>query len=42
MKKLMPKKHVLENLLIPFTHLPVTVDQEAPFTPKDDVQESNR
>ncbi|XP_043067218.2 uncharacterized protein [Drosophila bipectinata] len=44
MKKLAPKEHVLENLLIeaesivnsrPLTHLPVTVDQEAPLTPND-------
>ncbi|XP_043069572.1 uncharacterized protein [Drosophila bipectinata] len=44
MKELAPKEHVLENLLIeaesivnsrPLTHLPVTVDQEAPLTPND-------
>ncbi|XP_044571309.1 uncharacterized protein LOC116656217 [Drosophila ananassae] len=44
MQKLAPKEHVLENLLIeaesivnsrPLTHLPVTVDQEAPLTPND-------
>ncbi|XP_043660207.1 uncharacterized protein LOC122624614 [Drosophila teissieri] len=43
-KELAPKEHVLENLLIeaesivnsrPLTHLPVTVDQEAPLTPND-------
>ncbi|XP_043862596.1 uncharacterized protein LOC122756565 [Drosophila santomea] len=44
MKEIEPKEHVLENLLIeaesivnsrPLTHLPVTVDQEAPLTTKD-------
>ncbi|XP_043642780.1 uncharacterized protein LOC122612934 [Drosophila teissieri] len=44
MKEIAPKEHVLENLLIeaesimnshPLTHLPVTVDQEAPLTPND-------
>ncbi|XP_041673753.1 uncharacterized protein LOC121529829 [Drosophila eugracilis] len=44
MKELAPKEHVMENLLIeaesivntrPLTHLPVTVDQEAPLTPND-------
>ncbi|XP_070075675.1 uncharacterized protein [Drosophila takahashii] len=44
MKELAPKEHVLENLLIegesivnsrPLTHLPVTVDQEAPLTPNN-------
>ncbi|XP_070138504.1 uncharacterized protein [Drosophila bipectinata] len=44
MKELEPMEHVLENLLIeaesivnsrPLTHLPVTVDQEAPLTPND-------
>ncbi|XP_043062975.1 uncharacterized protein LOC122319581 [Drosophila yakuba] len=44
MKEIAPKEHVLENLLIeaesivnsrPLTHLPVTVDQEAPLTLND-------
>ncbi|XP_043069089.1 uncharacterized protein [Drosophila bipectinata] len=44
MKELAPKEYKLENLLIeaesmvnsrPLTHLPVTVDQEAPLTPND-------
>nr|XP_043067239.1 uncharacterized protein LOC122321415 [Drosophila bipectinata] len=44
MKELAPKEHVLENLLIEaeskvnscaLTHLPVSVDQEAPLTPND-------
>uniref|UniRef100_A0A6P4E9W9 Uncharacterized protein LOC108041397 n=1 Tax=Drosophila rhopaloa TaxID=1041015 RepID=A0A6P4E9W9_DRORH len=43
-KEIARKEHVLENLLIeaesivnsrPLTHLPVTVDQEAPLTPND-------
>jgi len=42
MKELAPKERVLENLLIeiivnshPLTHLPITVEQEAPLTPND-------